>query len=79
MSTTTMIPTGIISATTDQKEVTCMTTPINTGEMHKKGKVNPNWKRRYFELFHDGKLVYYTNQSKQTRKGVADLTYVIYL
>ena len=45
--------------------------------MNKKGKIVMNWKRRYFELFQDGKLLYYTDESKQTRKGIADLSVII--
>ena len=42
-----------------------------------KGKICQNWKRRYFELFDDGKLVYYTDETKRTRKGIADLSTII--
>ena len=47
--------------------------------MHKKGKFNQTFKKRYFELFPNGELVYYTNDKKQTRKrkGVADLSTII--
>merc|ERR1712176_884078 len=53
---------------------------INSGWMYKKGKVVSNWKRRYFELFDDGKLYYYTDEtkrSKKTQKGIADLSIII--
>ena len=42
-----------------------------------KGRICQNWKRRYFELFDDGKLVYYTDETKRTRKGIADFTTII--
>ena len=66
-----------MATTTDPEAQVDISKPVNTGWMNKKGKIVMNWKRRYFELFQDGKLLYYTDESKQTRKGIADLSVII--
>ena len=53
---------------------------LNSGWMYKKGKLVSNWKRRYFELFDNGKLNYFTEETKRTKKthkGTADLSIII--
>merc|ERR1719242_749209 len=53
---------------------------LNSGWMYKKGKLVSNWKRRYFELFDSGKLNYFTEETKRTKKthkGTADLSIII--
>lgn len=50
--------------------------PVNSGWMIKKGRIFPSWRARYFELFPSGKLIYYTDEDKQTRKGIADFSII---
>ena len=61
----------------DAISVTHVNMPVNSGWMAKKGQICANWKSRYFELFHSGKLVYYTDESKYTRKGIVKLSTII--
>ena len=58
-------------------DIETVPTVINEGFMLKKGAICQNWKKRYFELFDDGKLVYYTDENKQIRRGIADISNVI--
>ena len=52
---------------------------VNTGWMYKKGKIVSNWKRRYFELYDNGKMLYFsdeTERTKKSKKGVANLSII---
>merc|ERR1719489_596450 len=51
--------------------------PVHCGWMEKRGQMVTSWCRRYFELYQSGKLVYYTDESKEDRKGIVDLTTII--
>ena len=53
---------------------------ITSGWMHKKGNVVSNWKRRYFELYDNGHLIYFSDEkirTKKTNKGDGDLSIII--
>ena len=52
-------------------------TPVRCGWMEKRGQMVTSWNRRYFELHQSGKLAYYTDESKEDRKGIVDLKVII--
>ena len=64
-------------AADDAISVSDAKSPVLSGTMNKKGQINTNWKSRYFELYQSGKLIYYTDESKSTRKGIANLSTII--
>ena len=53
---------------------------ITSGWMYKKGNIVSNWKRRFFELYDNGRLVYFSDETirtKKTNKGEGDLSIII--